>query len=96
MIEKIKKWYNDLTRGEEITYSLSDTQFFWITTVWLMLFPFVTYAIFYLDKASWKEFLVFMSLELVVLAFKYAKYIKVGHGATNIELSQKEKEEKNG
>ena len=91
MIEKIKKWYSDLTRGDEINYSLSDTQFFWITTVWLMLFPFVTYAVFYLDKASWQEYLVFIALELVVLAFKYAKYINVRHGATSVELSQKEK-----
>lgn len=94
MLEKTKKWYNDLTRGEAEIYSLSDTQFFWITTVWLALFPFVAYAIFYLAKATWKEFLVFVVLELVVLAFKYAKYINVKHGMTSVELTQQDKEVK--
>lgn len=41
MIKKIKDWYIALTRGSEEFYSLSDTQFFWITVSWLVLFPFV-------------------------------------------------------
>ena len=90
----IKRWYSDLTRGDAICYSLSDTQFFWITTVWLMLLPFVAYAIFYLAKATWKEFLVFVMLELVVLAFKYAKYINVKHGMTSVELKKGDGDEK--
>lgn len=90
MIQKIKLWYDQLTRGESIHYSLSDTQFFWITTIWLVLFPPVAYAIFYLAKATWKEFLVFVALELCVLAFKYAKYINVKHGSTSVELTKQE------
>ena len=91
MIEKIKTWYKELTKGEAIYYSLSDTQFFWITYMWLMLLPFVTYSVFYLGKATWKEFLVFVMLEIFVLAFKFAKYIKVQHLGTTLELQQKEK-----
>jgi len=91
MLNKIKSWYNQLTKGEAVHYSLSDTQFFWITTIWLMLFPLVTYAIFYLAKASWKEYMVFVALELIVLAFKYAKYINVKHGSTSVELAKQEK-----
>ena len=73
-----------IQEGEYI-YSLSDTQFFWITIVWLCLLPCVTYAVFYLGLGTWKEYLVFVALEIVVLAFKYAKYINVKHGSTTVE-----------
>ena len=94
MTKKIKDWYIALTRGGDIYYSLSDTQFFWITLLWLILLPPVVYAVFFLAKATWKEFAVYVMLEIMVLMFKYAKYIKVKHAGAEIELTQKESEEK--
>jgi len=96
-IQDIKTWYNSLTasiKEGQIEYSLSDTQFFWITTVWLVLFPFVTHAVFWLDRASAGKYLVFVGLEIAVLSFKFAKYINVSHGGTTIKLEGKE-EQKN-
>lgn len=90
MIAKIKNWYNALTKGGDIYYSLSDTQFFWITLSWLFILPFVVYAVFFIGVAHWQEFLVFTMLEIMVLAFKYAKYIKVSHAGSSVELTQKE------
>lgn len=89
-LKSVQSWYKGLTQGEADFPSLSDTQFFWITTVWLILLPFVTYCIFYLGKASWIEFLVYTALEICVLAFKYAKYIKVSHNGSSAELVSKE------
>ncbi|MDY6148971.1 MAG: hypothetical protein SPI35_08155 [Porphyromonas sp.] len=89
MIKKIKDWYIALTRGGDIYYSLSDTQFFWITLLWLMLLPPVVYAVFFLAKATWKEFAVYVLLEIMVLVFKFAKYIKVKHASTEVELTQR-------
>lgn len=91
MIKKIKDWYIALTRGSEEFYSLSDTQFFWITVSWLVLFPFVAYAVFFIAKATWKELAVYVALEIAVLAFKYAKYIKVKHSGTEVELTKEER-----
>lgn len=88
MIKKIKDWYAALTRGGDSFYSLSDTQFFWITALWLFLLPGVVYAVFYIAKATWKEFAIYVALEIAVLAFKYAKYIRVKHAGTEIELTQ--------
>ena len=99
MINKIKEWYKQLTAGIQydkegnvidVVYSLSDTQFFWITIVWLILLPCVTYAVFWLGLGTWKEYLVFVVLEIVVLAFKYAKYINVKHGSTSVEMTKEE------
>ena len=93
MINKIKVWYRQLTASLQegrLVYSLSDTQFFWITIVWLCLLPCVTGAVFWLGMGTWKEYLVFAVLEIVVLAFKYAKYISVRHGSTSVELHQNE------
>lgn len=86
MIGRIKSWYIALTRGGEEFYSLSDTQFFWITVSWLVLFPAVMYGTFYIAKATWKELAVYCLLEVAVLAFKYAKYIKVSHNGSCVEL----------
>lgn len=94
MWAKLNRLYNDLTKGEGAYYSLSDTQFFWITLLWLMLLPPVVYAVFFLAKATWRELAVYALLEIMVLAFKYAKYIKVKHAGAEIELTQKESEEK--
>lgn len=93
MIKAIKQWYAALTRGGNSFYSLSDTQFFWITALWLFLLPGVVYAVFFIAKATWKELLVYVALEIAVLAFKYAKYIKVKYASTEVELTQ-EKENK--
>ena len=38
-MRNIKIWYAALTRGGDKYYSLSDTQFFWITAIWLLLLP---------------------------------------------------------
>lgn len=92
----ITKWYKGLTQGEGTIPSLSDTQFFWITTVWLGLFPFVTYGVFWLGVAHWAEYLVFAALEIFVLAFKFAKYIHVGFRGAMFELHQESKEGANG
>lgn len=88
MIKSIKKWYAALTRGGDSFYSLSDTQFFWITALWLFLLPGVVYAVFFIAKATWKELLVYVALEIAVLAFKYAKYIRFKHAGTEVELTQ--------
>ena len=85
---KLKQWYAALTRGGDSFYSLSDTQFFWITALWLFLLPFVAYAVFFIAKATWKELAVYVALEIAVLAFKYAKYIRVKHAGTEVELTQ--------
>lgn len=90
---KLKQWYAALTRGGNSFYSLSDTQFFWITALWLFLLPGVVYAVFFIAKATWKELAVYVALEIAVLAFKYAKYIKVKYASTEVELTQ-EKENK--
>lgn len=92
-MRNIKSWYTALTRGDNKYYSLSDTQFFWITVSWLFLLPGVVYAVFFIAKATWKELLVYVALEIAVLAFKYAKYIKVKYASTEVELTQ-EKENK--
>lgn len=94
MIKKIKDWYAALTRGGNSFYSLSDTQFFWITALWLFLLPGVVYAVFFITKATWKELLVYVALEIAVLAFKYAKYIRVVHAGTEVELTKEGKDEK--
>nr|DAU18922.1 MAG TPA: hypothetical protein [Caudoviricetes sp.] len=86
---KLKQWYTALTRGGDKYYSLSDTQFFWITLFWVLLLPFVAYAVFFIAKATWKELLVYVALEIAVLAFKYAKYIKVKYASTEVELTQR-------
>lgn len=86
MIKKIKDWYAALTRGGDKYYSLSDTQFFWITLVWLTLLPAAVYAVFFISKATWRELAVYAALEIAVLSFKYAKYIKVSHGGSAVEL----------
>ena len=86
MIKKIKDWYAALTRGGNSFYSLSDTQFFWITAIWLLLLPAAVYAVFFIAKATWKELAVYVALEIAVLAFKYAKYIKVSHNGSCVEL----------
>lgn len=91
---KLKQWYAALTRGGDLYYSLSDTQFFWITASWILLLPAVIYATFFIAKATWKELLVYCALEVAVLAFKYAKYIRFKHAGTEVELTQG-KEEKN-
>lgn len=88
MIKKVKGWYIALTRGGDLYYSLSDTQFFWITLMWLVLLPSVVYAVFFLAKATWKEFAVYVLLEVAVLIFKFAKYIRVKHAGTEVELTQ--------
>ncbi len=88
MIKKIKDWYIALTRGGDLYYSLSDTQFFWITLTWLLLLPAVIYATFFAGRGTWKELAVYVGLEIAVLAFKYAKYIKVSHGGSTVELTQ--------
>lgn len=88
MTKNIKEWYAALTRGGDLYYSLSDTQFFWITLFWVLLLPFVAYAVFFIAKSTWKEFAVYVALEIAVLVFKYAKYIKVSHGSTEVELTQ--------
>lgn len=93
MIGRIKSWYAALTRGGDSFYSLSDTQFFWITALWLFLLPGVVYAVFFIAKATWKEFAIYVALEIAVLSFKYAKYIKVKYASTEVELTQ-EKENK--
>lgn len=90
---KLKQWYAALTRGGDKYYSLSDTQFFWITLFWVLLLPFVAYAVFFIAKATWRELAVYVALEIAVLAFKYAKYIKVKYASTEVELTQ-EKENK--
>ncbi len=87
-MRNIKQWYIALTRGGEEFYSLSDTQFFWITISWLLLFPAVIYGTFYIARATWKELAVYCLLEVAVLAFKYAKYIKVKYASTEVELTQ--------
>nr|DAX98297.1 MAG TPA: hypothetical protein [Caudoviricetes sp.] len=87
-MRNIKIWYIALTRGGEEFYSLSDTQFFWITLFWVLLLPFVAYAVFFIAKATWKELAVYVALEIAVLAFKYAKYIKVKYASTEVELTQ--------
>ena len=91
MIKKIKDWYIALTRGGEEFYSLSDTQFFWITISWLLLFPAVIYGTFYIALATWKELAVYCLLEVAVLAFKYAKYIHIKHASTEVELTKEER-----
>lgn len=88
VIKKIKQWYVSLTKGEELHYSLSDTQFFWITFMWLCLLPFVVYYTFPSGRGTWKELAIYVALEIAVLAFKYAKYIKVRHAGTEVELTQ--------
>ena len=88
---KLKQWYAALTRGGDLYYSLSDTQFFWITASWILLLPAVIYATFFIAKVSWKELLVYCLLEIAVLAFKYAKYIRVVHAGTEVELTKEEK-----
>ena len=85
---KLKQWYTALTRGGNKYYSLSDTQFFWITLFWVLLLPFVAYAVFFIAKATWRELAVYVALEIAVLAFKYAKYIRVKHAGTEVELTQ--------
>lgn len=85
---KLKQWYTALTRGGDKYYSLSDTQFFWITLVWLLLLPAAVYAVFFISKATWRELAVYAALEIAVLAFKYAKYIKVKYASTEVELTQ--------
>lgn len=90
MLSRAKIWYNQLTKGEDKRYSLSDTQFFWITVSWLVLLPAVIYATFYIGKATWKELAVYCLLEVAVLAFKYAKFIKIKYQGTEVNLSQKE------
>lgn len=92
-MRNIKIWYTALTRGGDKYYSLSDTQFFWITALWLFLLPGVVYAVFFIAKATWKEFAIYVALEIAVLSFKYAKYIKVKYASTEVELTQ-EKENK--
>ena len=92
MIGRIKSWYIALTRGGEEFYSLSDTQFFWITVSWLVLFPAVMYGTFYIAKATWKELAVYCLLEVAVLAFKYAKYIHIKHSGTEVELTKEGKD----
>ena len=72
-------------------YSLSDTQFFWITASWLLLFPAVMYGTFYIARATWKELAVYCLLEVAVLAFKYAKYIHIKHSGTELELTKEER-----
>lgn len=94
MIKKIKGWYAALTQGGDKYYSLSDTQFFWITAIWLLLLPAVVYAVFFIAKVGWKELLVYCLLEIAVLAFKYAKYIRVAHAGTEVELTKEGKDEK--
>ncbi len=91
---KLKQWYAALTRGGDKYYSLSDTQFFWITASWILLLPAVIYATFFIAKVSWKELLVYCLLEIAVLAFKYAKYIRVVHAGTEVELTKEGKDEK--
>lgn len=88
MIKQLKNWYAALTKGGDLYYSLSDTQFFWITVSWLLLLPVVIYATFFVGRGTWKELAVYMVLEIAVLAFKYAKYIKVKHAGTEVELTQ--------
>lgn len=90
MINKIKDWYIALTRGGDIYYSLSDTQFFWITASWLLLLPAVVYATFFAGRGTWKELAVYVVLEVAVLTFKFAKYIRVRHAGTEVELTQGE------
>lgn len=85
-MRNIKIWYTALTRGGDKYYSLSDTQFFWITAIWLLLLPAAVYAVFFIAKSSWKELAVYVALEIAVLAFKYAKYIKVSHNGSCVEL----------
>lgn len=85
-MRNIKIWYAALTRGGDKYYSLSDTQFFWITAIWLLLLPAAVYAVFFIAKATWKELAVYVALEIAVLAFKYAKYIKVSHNGSCVEL----------
>ena len=92
-MRNIKIWYTALTRGGDKYYSLSDTQFFWITAIWLLLLPAAVYAVFFIAKSSWKELAVYVALEIAVLSFKYAKYIKVKYASTEVELTQ-EKENK--
>lgn len=87
-MRNIKIWYAALTRGGDKYYSLSDTQFFWITAIWLLLLPAAVYAVFFIAKATWKELAVYVALEIAVLAFKYAKYIKVKYASTEVELTQ--------
>lgn len=87
---KLKQWYAALTRGGDLYYSLSDTQFFWITVSWLVLFPAVMYGTFYIARATWKELAVYCLLEVAVLAFKYAKYIHIKHSGTEVELTKEE------
>ena len=91
---KLKQWYAALTRGGDLYYSLSDTQFFWITASWILLLPAVIYAIFFIAKVSWKELLVYCLLEIAVLAFKYAKYTRMVHAGTEVELKKEGKDEK--
>ena len=91
---KLKQWYAALTRGGDLYYSLSDTQFFWITASWILLLPAVIYATFFIAKVSWMELLVYCLLEIAVLAFKYAKYIRVVHAGTEVELTKEGKDEK--
>lgn len=93
MINKIKDWYVALTRGDDVYYSLSDTQFFWITVSWLLLLPGVIYATFFAGRGTWKELAVFVALEIAVLAFKFAKYIKVKHSGTEVELQKGDRKE---
>ena len=90
-MRNIKIWYTALTRGGDKYYSLSDTQFFWITLFWVLLLPFVAYAVFFIAKATWRELAVYVALEIAVLAFKYAKYIKVSHGGSTVELEGSDK-----
>lgn len=87
-MRNIKIWYTALTRGGDKYYSLSDTQFFWITAIWLLLLPAAVYAVFFIAKSSWKELAVYVALEIAVLTFKYAKYIRVKHAGTEVELTQ--------
>ncbi len=94
MINGIKNWYNSLTKSGGRQYSLSDTQFFWITLVWLTLLPGVIYATFFIAKATWKELAVYVALEIAILSFKYAKYIKINHAGSSVELTGKEVPEK--
>lgn len=93
MLSQVKTWYKQLTKGEDKRYSLSDTQFFWITFAWLILFPGVCYTVFYMARATWKELAVYCLLEVAVLAFKYAKYIRVVHAGTEVELQKGNKGE---
>lgn len=87
-MRNIKIWYAALTRGGDKYYSLSDTQFFWITAIWLLLLPAAVYAVFFIAKATWRELAVYVALEIAVLTFKYAKYIRVKHAGTEVELTQ--------